>query len=222
MNDQQREPKPSRDATLCAQYFAKHRAEYHRADIGPARMESLVWREPRTNINRIDYYCDGGRLFVAGDLGDAIYITGAKDLSWWTRCDLDYFASKCDASEHGRGYKTWDGDVARARLDEEIARMRADDEEVDDLDVLVARDALSDGRGAWDAWMRESASELFGHDWWDFVPNFGAVVAQRCALHLAGLKAAMTQVRATEAAAASVVLAVDPSRSTPEKTEALA
>lgn len=187
-----------RDALLCAQYFAKHHAEYSRAELGRATVERLIWREPGTSINRVDYLCDGGRLFVAGDLGDAIYITGAHDLAWWTRCDLSYFASKCDASEYGRGYKTWDDAECRARVNGQVEQMRADGETVDADRVYAALYAIGDGRDAWTEWMRGEASDLFGDDWWDFVPNFGVRPDQRCALHLAGLKAAMTQLRATE------------------------
>lgn len=190
----------ARDATLCAEYFAKHQATYTRADVGGVCVERLVWQAPRTNINRVDYLCDGGRLFVTGDLGDAIYTTGAHDLAWWTRCDLYYFAKKCDASEHGRGYKTWDDDDCRAELREWVAQSRADDETVDDDLVSDADAAILAGRHDWIEWQREHGADLFGDEWWDFVPNWGVRPDQRCALHLVGLKAAMAQLRTTESA----------------------
>lgn len=186
----------SRDESLRAEYFAKHLAEYSRAELGRATVERLIWRAPGTSINRVDYLCDGGRLFVAGDLGDAIYITGAHDLAWWTRCDLHYFASKCDASEYGRGYKTWDDDACRGRVNEQVEQMRADGETVDAERVSAALNAIDYGRDVWQEWMRDEASDLFGDEWWDFVPTWGIVPDQRCALHLAGLKAAMAQLRA--------------------------
>jgi hypothetical protein len=203
-NDQQQVQGP-RDATLCARYFAKHEAAYSRADVGGAVIEHLVWRQPGTSINRIDYVClNGARLLVSGDLGDAIYTTGAHDLSWWTRCDLHYFAGKCAASEHGRGYRTWDDDAARRRLREEVARIQEDGEDVDAQLVSDADAAILAGHGEWETWMRESAEALFGDDWWEFVPNFGVRPDQRCALHLIGLKAAMTQVAAATPAPSAV------------------
>jgi hypothetical protein len=224
-NDQQQVQGP-RDATLCARYFAKHEAAYSRADVGGAVIEHLVWRQPGTSINRIDYVClNGARLLVSGDLGDAIYTTGAHDLSWWTRCDLHYFAGKCAASEHGRGYRTWDDDAARRRLREEVARIQEDGEDVD-------AQLVSERRRRHPRWARrvgnvdarERGGTVRGR-LVEFVPNFGVRPDQRCALHLIGLKAAMTQVAAATPAPSAVEVprltptigtpgdVVDPSRS---------
>lgn len=175
--------------------FAQHVATYSAADVGGVRVERLVWRQPGTNNYRIDYVCIGGAvLCVSGDLGEAVYNTGANSLMWWGRCDLSYFAGKCTASEYGRGYEDWDYRRALARLREEVARMRQGAEQVDDDVVRAAEQAIRSGRGEWDSWMRESAHELFGGDWWDFVPNFGVGPSWRCEYHLIGLKTALAQI----------------------------
>lgn len=201
--------------------FANHVAEYSEAEVGRVRVERLVWRQPGTNNYRVDYACIGGSvLCVCGDLGEAVYNAGGQSLAWWARCDRSYFAGKCMASEYGRGYKDWDDDRALSRFREEIARMRADGEEIDADLVDEAELCLAGGRGEWEAWMRESAHELFGDDWWDFVPNFGVVIAQRCELHLIGLKLAIAQLderRAQAMLAAEDVALEEARRASPHR-----
>jgi hypothetical protein len=179
-------------------WFAKHKAEYSAAAVGGVQVERLVWKQPGTWTYRVDYTCIGGTvLCVAGDLGEAVYNTGAQSLEWWGRCDRSYFASKCFASESGRGYKDWSADEARRRLKESVTSSRHDGHKIDKADVEAALRAIDDGRGGWDAWMREEAYRVFGDDWWDFVPNFGVIIAPRCAAHLLGLKMALASL-ATE------------------------
>jgi hypothetical protein len=204
-NQQQVQETPAaRDAALCARYFAKHQAAYSREVIGGAVVERLVWRQPGTSFHYVEYLClAGARLFVSGDLGDAIYTTGAQDLSWWARCDLRYFAGKCDASEYGRGYRAWDDDKARARLAEDVAQMRADGEVVDDDLVHDASSAAEDEQ-EWNSFLREHGEELFGADFWESAPNYGRAIHERCALHLLGLKAALAQLAAATPAPSAV------------------
>jgi hypothetical protein len=195
------ERKAREEGALVREYFPKHHAEYHEAKLGRARVERLVWRNPESSINRIDYLCDGPRLFVAGDLGEGVYLAGANDLAWWAACDLSYFASKCMASEYGRGYESWNAEVATARVREEVRRRCEEENETVAAELVDdCLTAIANGRGEWDGWMRNSASELFGDEWWDYVPNFGVVVDQRCRLHLLGLKTAIAQVDAERAA----------------------
>ncbi len=180
------------------EWFANHEATYSVGDVGGVQVERLVWKRPGTSTYRVDYACIGGTtLCVAGDLGEAVYNTGANSLEWWARCDLSYFASKCYASETGRGYKEWDEREARSRLESSIADMRENGETFESGDVDDAFRAIDGGRGEWDSWMREDASRVFGDDWWDFVPSFGVIIAPRCAAHLLGLKMALASL-ATE------------------------
>ncbi len=187
------------------EWFSKHRAEYAVGDVGGVVVERLKWKAPGTRNYRCDYACVGGvQLFVAGDIGEAVYLAGAKDLAWWARCHVDYFAGKCEASEHGKGYKSWDDDEAMQRLDEELKRMADERDELYDEDNAEgARMAIREGRGEWESWMRTNASDLFGDEWWDFVPNFGVTVDSRCVGHLVGLKLAIAQLAAAKAEGAA-------------------
>lgn len=188
------------EVALAARYFAKHVASHSVAEMDGRTVERLVWREPKVSYNYVQYIAVEGTLFVSGDLGDAVYETGAESLQWWTRCDLHYFAGKCMASEEGRGYRTWDGDAAAVRFDEEIERMRNDGEEIDDNLVYEGRSALVESQWEWEYWLREEGTQLFGQDWWEFAPKFGKVISDRCLLHLLGLKLAIQQLQEGAAA----------------------
>jgi hypothetical protein len=183
-----------RRATI-AKWFEQHTATYHAADVGSVKVERLTWKRTGSSFDRIDYVCIGGAtLCVYGDHGEAVYNAGARDLAWWAGCNLDYFARKCQASEFGRGFKDWEEDEAKARFEEEVARMKEEgatfDEEREEL-VTSGSGAIEDGREEWHAWMREHGHELFGDDWWEFVPNFGVGVALRCESQLIGLQMAI-------------------------------
>lgn len=181
--------------------FASHVATYQSADMGGATVEWLKWKNPENGFYRVDYMCLGGTvLCVSGDIGEAVYNSGGKSMEWWTKCDVGYFASKCYASESGRGYKAWDDAIARQRVIDEVASRRNDEYEIDEDLVEEAIRAIEGGRHEWDEWMRsDECRSVFGDDWWDYVPNFGVIVAPRCALHLAGLKMAFAQLQAASA-----------------------
>jgi hypothetical protein len=180
-------------------WFPEHVATYSEGSVGDVRVERLVWRKPGTNNYRVDYLSDGGvHLIVTGDLGDAIYQTGAHDLRWWAACDVDYFASKCIASEYGRGYRSWDEDAARARVGECLA-----DERTNGNRKARGQFARLDGwsavqsRGDWRDWLLEHGADFFGPDYFEY-GDVGEVIDLRCAGHLVGLKRAIASLSVTE------------------------
>lgn len=187
---------------LIADWFPTHTAQLTKGTLGAITAEHLVWTKPGTRINSIEYLCNGPQLVVTGDLGDAIYETGADSLAWWSRCDAWYFASKCVASELGRGYREWDPDAACLQL-----RDRFDFEDPEDAEawsrlvLLDGEDALYSEQ-AWSDWLRDNAEEVWGANWHDVEPwKIGSVIALRCEAHLAGLKLAVAQVASAERAA---------------------
>lgn len=196
------------DAASITRQFGNHVAVHASAAVGDKCVERLRWSQPGTRNRLIDYTCIGGSLLiVTGDLGDAIYNAGGDSLKWWVRCDCDYLSRKCIASEYGTGYKEFNRDDALRRVVQEVADMRENGETVADDLVTAARDAILGGKGEWDAWMREDASELFGDDWWENVPDYGMVVAYRCRAHLIGLQMAWAQLDAHTIAATHQELA---------------
>ncbi len=95
-------------------------------DFGP--VEFLTWRKPESNTYWIDYLFYKGQLVVTGDVGEAVYWWGnhSLDLSWVSKCELDYFAGKCRASEEGRAYCEWNVEEVTADLHAAIKRRQSE------------------------------------------------------------------------------------------------
>lgn len=99
------------------EWFAEHQVQEHTTvrTEGGVEFEYLRWGKPGTGMYRLNFLRMGDTLMVTGDLYDAVYGWGGappKTLAWIAGCDVDYFASKCMASPHGRGFRNWDGEKA--------------------------------------------------------------------------------------------------------------
>lgn len=179
-------------------------------------VEHLLWSKPGTGINRIYYYAfrrrGGYELLATGDLGTATYFWGMPALArgqsmfdWIGGCNLDYFAGKCESSEFGRRYETFDKDLARESFIEAMREHHDGDakpvaasrlERAAD-DCEAALDECNETMwGPWHEWLRENGYDLLGSDWHEFSSLFGMVIALRCRGHLVGLKLATEQLRA--------------------------
>lgn len=91
------------------EWFSKHVASVEQH----GNIQKVIWKRPDTGIYSVYYLISGRHLFVYGDIGDAVYVWGSPiNLEFLANLSLSYFASKCQASEHGRGYVSWDGDKA--------------------------------------------------------------------------------------------------------------
>lgn len=100
-------------------YFKKH--EVLRHEVMPNGAEFMTFGQPGTINCRLEYIYYAGRLFVSGDLGEAVYAWySANSLEWVSGCGAGYFAGKCEASENGRGYKEWDSCWAEADMKEQL------------------------------------------------------------------------------------------------------
>jgi hypothetical protein len=100
------------------EFFPNHTATLQTAsfDRSEYTIKKLVWSNGNSNMYRIVYLLHGCLLTVFGDCEEAIYIAGLATFEEWASCELDYFAGKCQASRHGQGGKSWDGDYAKTRL----------------------------------------------------------------------------------------------------------
>jgi hypothetical protein len=170
----------------------------------------LEWRDKSgTNVFWFTAILRNGALCVFGDIGEAVY-RWYPDVSGWeffANTGIDYFESKCCASEEGRRYYEWDEQKAREYLYENFKDMADDndqtDEEVDqELWKLCLKfeeegglDALYQ-EGDWNQWYTEHYDEiddLLGSDSWEWAPMCGRVVARRCVAHLIGVQMALKQ-----------------------------
>lgn len=166
-----------------------------------AGMDVIRWRRPGTGIYLISYVIRGNYLIVTGDVGDAIYrFSEDLTLDFLAGCDIDYFAGKCTASEHGRGYQGWDADLARQRIEEWVAD-GFDDDEIERRRASIEADggALIEcqWRDSWIQWLDHHGDSVFGSDWIEF-GEIGRTTDIRCIGHLIGLQMACAQLREQE------------------------
>lgn len=183
------------------EWFKNHIVERHTVvDSYKGRdMEVLIWREPGKNTHRIDYFRVGHVLFVAGDVGEAVYVWSENvSLEWISKLNLDYFASKCMASEVGRGYKAWSEDKAQAWLKDHFAPEEGGElteEQRTRLDMAEDYsiwEAIETQEG-WYHWLENYGHDVFDSDYCG-VGSIGKVVHIRCQIHLAGLRMAFERV----------------------------
>lgn len=174
-------------------WFKDHRA-VHTGSEG--NMELLTWCKPGNSNYRIDYIMHNRYLIVTGDLGCAMYWwSGENDLRWVSQCSLGYFASKCEASENGRGYKEFNAEHLRSQIEHELTSR----EENNDQDTT--RIKFMDIRGfdyiydmyEWIGWIQANGEEVFGCDYWEIGLD-GMRLNPRCESHLIGLKMAFEQI----------------------------
>lgn len=168
-------------------------------------VDLLTWANPRSSNYALRYAIlprdptGATCLVVTGDLGEAVYVWyGDVTYEGIVGMNLSYFASKCQGSETGLGYLTWDPDQARAVLLEHwiefseggrSARFTPDERRL--AEELHNKNIGDDPRELYE-WLTDSpgAERIFGCDAWELA-DCGYRPHDRCALHLQGIKAAM-------------------------------
>lgn len=175
-------------------FFPDHHITGHTvvADHGAQRspIEILHWRKSGTSINAIRYELAGGLLIVTGDLGDAVYQWSERiSVPFVAGCNLDYFASKCLASEHGRGYRRRCDHLARVEFADRMRDIEDDPEAYEDERAAVEfsgdfHDWTDDPQG----YVREIYDRTGDGELAAVYADFGMAVSLRCRAHLIGLK----------------------------------
>lgn len=113
-------------AEIAEDWFSKHKAtlSVFRDGMGIESPEKSLgeitlinWQEPGSWNCAVRYIIHRHALMIYGDLGDAVFIWGQPlSLGFLRGLQVDYFASKCQASESGRGGRAWNRDRAEQNL----------------------------------------------------------------------------------------------------------
>jgi len=176
--------------------FKNHVVSYY--DKGE-RLEHLIWRIPGSSNGYMEFIACGGNLVVRGDYGDSIFEWYRRvDLKWIAGTDLSYFAEKCQASEYGRDFKSWDSEQLREDIEALLDEHSKNFEDYDHESPNELRDKFEDVNGfdavngefEWMVWLQDYGWEVFGDDWWEYVP-MGKYLDTHCKLHWVGLKLAV-------------------------------
>lgn len=181
--------------------FKEHEVLYYNQG---ERLEHLVWGIPALSNGYMEFIVSRSTLLVKGDYGDAVYEWYGKghSLKWLAETDLDYFAGKCEASEYGREFKSWDAEQLRKDLEDLLDdySKNFDDYGYESPNEVREKFNYADGFWAaqeselqWNHWLYENAYDVFGDDWWECVPD-GKYLDVRCMLHWVGLKLAVEAV----------------------------
>lgn len=135
-------------------WFLKHIAKFSTyRNEQDERIEFLFWTRPDSSIYRIRYMIYHNLLFVSGDVGEAIYRWSSEiSFSWLAGLDYSYFSGKCQASEVGRDYISWDQDKAvknlkdylREQIIDEIDTGEIEDNLISALEEELKKDGFND------------------------------------------------------------------------------
>lgn len=171
----------------------------------------LLWKEPGTGAYCVIYVLRGGQLFVAGDLGEAVYQWyGPVSLESIAGMGYSYFLEKCQASEVGQNFVEWDTDGVARNVKERILDTDYVDNDLriqleglirdhcyltagesitdDNLDEFVQ--AHTETKESWLEFLNYHGDECFGDDHWEWTYSVGEVIHKGCMAHLYGLKMA--------------------------------
>ncbi len=185
---------------ICAETSVKIPQERH--------ITVIKWANPSSSCYSIRYTLLGGYLTVCGDLGDAIYQWG-QDITpaFLARTSLGYFQEKCTASEVGRYFVQWNGDLARQRMASYIEDLRKDLQgDEDGLKKLEEQihpefDPYEDSLGSKDEWWRwigDHNEGIFSDP--EGLYRIGEETHVRCVSHWIGIQMAVEQLSKRETA----------------------
>ncbi|OIJ22042.1 hypothetical protein BKP45_05025 [Anaerobacillus alkalidiazotrophicus] len=166
-------------------------------------LQILEWKRPGTNTYYCRYVFDGYKMYISGDIGEAVFwLTWKSNVHSFDDIGVHYFEEKLAAySEERRDY---DGDKAAKRLSEwkkELIEEEVifDHEEFDEM-ILAAINCSNKNEWAYEC-VNDLYSELItelDHDYWEWIYNIGDMMPHRIIGYLVGLKMASKQLKENE------------------------
>lgn len=184
-------------------WFKAHKAEL----INYGDITVLNWRNPNSNSYYVRYVFDGYRMYISGDIGEAVFnLTWKATVNSFDDLYLGYFLSKMSTCSNGE-YK-FDSDTAKEKIIEWKSRLLEDKEfnnEEDKEEFLETIDEMiediencnSEEQWAWE-YVNEKYNDFISEndfDYWEWIYNIGNVVPYHNYAYLIGLKMASEQLR---------------------------
>lgn len=175
-------------------WFPEHRAKY--ADHGDLKV--LTWRKPGTSMYAVRYVFDSGRMYVSGDLGEALFcFTELADVHIQSDYGLDYFESKLRAYHENR--KDFNSLKAVQRLREWVRSLKEYDKQYDHDEMKELFNATREcsSTSEWTHILHDKHDfiEDLEHDYWEWMYNAGDEYPLRLRSYLVGLKMASRQLK---------------------------
>lgn len=187
-------------------WFKDHKAEL----INYGDIIVLNWRNPKTICYYVRYVFDGYRMYITGDIGDAVF-----DLTWESTVHsfndlyLGYFLGKMSACSNGK-YE-FDSDTAKEELikwkselleDREFQNEDEKEEFLETISEMIsdAGECQDEEQWAWE-YVNEKYNDFISEndcDYWEWMYNIGRVTPYRNYAYLIGLKMASEQLKSQE------------------------
>lgn len=161
-------------------------------------LKILDWKEPGTSCYYVRYVFDGNKMYITGDLGEAIFcLTWKADIHSFSNIGLSYFHEKLKAY-HQEKYD-FDSGKAAKRLSEWINELKEEGAEYDHMEMQEVFEGVRGCNQEWE-WIevihehQNLISEL-EPDYWEWFYNIGRVYPIRFESYLIGLKMASEQLK---------------------------
>jgi hypothetical protein len=159
-------------------------------------LKVLDWKEPGTIIYYIRYVFDGSRMYITGDLGEAVFcLTWKADIHSFNGLSLGYFHEKLSAYHEDK--YDFDSDKAVKRLREWLNDLKDNEVEYDHDEM---KELFEEARGCGEEW--EWIEVIHNHDdfisklepdYWEWFYNIGREYPARFISYLIGLQMASEQ-----------------------------
>lgn len=190
-------------------WFENHVAEFQNIND---RISILEWYKPGSGFYYTRYVFDGGRLYISGDIGEAVFLLTEKaSIESIKKYSVDYFHKKMSAYSESK--YSFDSETAMERINKEI-KYASEDKDYDDngnelltknneainnyiasLKSLLAECKTCDSKGGWEFEVDKRYDDLssYNSDIYEWIYNVGDVIPIRVYGYLIGIQMAAEQ-----------------------------
>lgn len=195
-------------------WFKDHIAEFTKLSD---RVATLSWGKPNSSFYYTRYVFDGSKLYISGDLGEAVFcLTEKADINSIKDYDIQYFHKKMTAFCDGK--YSFDSDIAVARIKEEIEEaLENKDIDEDGVEektdrnkhinryIKVLRELIEESKccyfkNSWEYEVNQRYDDL--SDWnsecYEWIYKAGDAIPNRVYGYLIGIKMAVEQLNRKE------------------------
>lgn len=175
-------------------WFPEHIADYQ--EHGDFKV--LVWKKPGTGMYYCRYVFDGSRMYVSGDIGEAVFwFTEEADLFNQCTYNLGYFERKLVA--YGESRRDFDSDKAIKRLREWLNDLKEYGTEYDHDEMRSLFNECRDcsSKNEWEHILANNSDWIseIDCDYWEWMYEIGDEIPWRIRGYLVGLKMAAEQLK---------------------------
>jgi hypothetical protein len=179
-------------------WFNKHVVEVE----GEKGLQVIHWGQPGSNFYRVKYVLSGRNLFIAGDIGEAVYdLTFSASLESLVDCNLSYLTKKLSAHSNDRW--RFDEDYARQEFESHwkendlSAYYGEDAEEIQNSILSAISESVSPQEFSYHIWDTYHSTSLEG-DEAEWLEDLGKRLPYRFIAFWLGLRMAYEQLKVKE------------------------